>query len=120
MNEELTDSQVEQLKQKLLTLQDELRTLLEATETETRPVDLGEPIGRLTRMDALQQQHMAQASRRGHQSRLQQVATALAVIRDGDYGWCRKCEEPIGFARLSARPEAPFCLDCQSRTEPQR
>ena len=37
--------------------------------------------------------------------------------QDGSYGFCRLCEEPIGFKRLQAKPEAPFCVNCQSRHE---
>jgi DnaK suppressor protein len=38
---------------------------------------------------------------------------ALSTFDRGEYGLCRKCEEPIGYRRLSAKPEAPFCLECQ-------
>ena len=31
--------------------------------------------------------------------------------------WCRRCEEPIGYKRLSARPESPYCLDCQDEID---
>ncbi len=117
MAEELTDQQTEQLQKKLLQLRDELKALLENTEEGAKPVDLGQPIGRLSRMDALQQQSMAKASRRSHQIRLQQVGAALEAIKKEDFGLCKNCEEPIGMARLSARPETPYCLECQGRRE---
>lgn len=120
MPEELTPEQVDELRRKLLALREELEGLLAATAEGARPVDLGEPIGRLSRMDALQQQSMVRASRSGLESRQRQVAAALAASARGDYGLCRECEEPIGFARLSARPETPFCLACQNRREARR
>ena len=117
MNDELTTIQIDELQAELLRLQDELRKLLKASKNESKPVDLGTPIGRLSRMDAMQQQSMAQANRRGHEVRLQQITAALTLIRSDDYGLCRSCEEPISYPRLKARPESPFCLDCQSSRE---
>ena len=118
--DELTPAQIEELRTALQERQAELQHLLEVTREGTRPVDLQEPIGRLTRMDAIQQQKMTAANRRSSEVRLQQVTTALAAIARGDYGTCRKCEEPIGHRRLKARPEAPYCIDCQDAIDRKR
>ncbi len=120
MSEELTTEQVLELEQRLIELQQELKQLLRTSEVGTHPVDLGQPIGRLSRMDAMQQQNMAKASRRSHEIRLQQISAALCAIKEGEYGLCKGCVEPIGFGRLTARPETPFCVGCQSRREPGR
>ena len=56
MQEELTEEQILTLKQKLIELESQLRAILEQTENQGKPVDLDEPIGRLSRMDAIQQQ----------------------------------------------------------------
>jgi len=102
---------------RLIELQSELRSLIEASAEASQPVDLNEPIGRLSRMDAIQQQNMSQASRRSAERRLQQVASALKRLEADEYGDCLLCGEEIGDARLKARPEAPFCISCQSRRE---
>ena len=115
--EELNDNQIVTLKKALKALQNELATLLAASEESVQTVDLDQPIGRLSRMDAMQQQKMAIANRQAHQLRAKQVIAALAAIQEGNYGFCKLCEEPIGFKRLQARPEAPFCVKCQSRNE---
>jgi DnaK suppressor protein len=114
---ELSADQLAGLKAALLARRDELQQLLVATREGTRPVDLDEPIGRLTRMDAIQQQSMAAANRRGHDLRLKQVTQALTAMDRDEYGLCRKCEDPIGHARLEARPESPYCLDCQDEID---
>ena len=98
-------------------MRDELRELLAATREGTRPVALDEPIGRLTRMDAIQQQSMSTANRRSYDIRLRQVHQALTAIERDEYGLCRRCEEPIGYKRLNARPESPYCLDCQDEID---
>ena len=114
---ELTPEQTEQLQRALAAAKLELQRLLVDTREGTRPVDLDEPIGRLTRIDAIQQQTMAAATRRSHDVRLQQVVQALTAIERGRYGLCRRCEDPIGFSRLSARPESPYCLGCQDEID---
>jgi DnaK suppressor protein len=94
-----------------------LQKLLANSSDGAQPVSLDDPIGRLSRMDAMQQQSMVQANRRTAQTRLTRIETALRRCANDDYGLCANCEEEIGYARLKAQPEAPFCIDCQSHTE---
>lgn len=44
---------------------------------------------------------------------LRNVKAALSRIRDGSYGTCVHCEEPISPKRLQAVPWTPFCIKCQ-------
>jgi DnaK suppressor protein len=118
--DELTAEQTAELRDVLVALRGELERLLDATREGTRPVDLDEPIGRLTRMDAMQQQSMSAANRGEHDLRLRLVQQALRAMEQETYGLCRKCEEPVGYARLKARPESPFCIDCQDAIERKR
>ncbi len=115
--EELTEGQRAELVADLGGLRRRLEATLAASREDTRPVDLDLPIGRLSRMDALQQQNLAQANRRSAEARLQQVRSALAAQDAGEYGDCRDCGDPIGYARLKARPETPFCRSCQAQRE---
>ena len=114
---ELTRQQLEELHRALLSLRRELQQLLADSTDGARPVSLDEPIGRLSRMDAMQQQSMVQANRRTAQTRLTRVEAALRRYAHDEYGLCVECEEDIGYARLKAQPEAPFCIDCQSHRE---
>lgn len=107
----------QQLKDKLLQLKSEIEQLLKDSAASSRPVDLGLSIGRLSRVDAMQQQAMAKANRESHKRRLVLIDAALMSLRQGRYGLCRSCEEPISIARLQVRPETPFCFECQSQRE---
>ena len=115
--EELLPAQIAELKADLMALQGELEELLKLSKDGAKPVELDQPIGRLSRMDAMQHQQMAKANRESHQLRHKQVCAALNRIASDDYGYCRRCEEPIGYGRLKARPESPLCLNCQGRSE---
>lgn len=118
--EELTAEQKQELAEQLAKLKAELEDLLESSSDSSRVVDLDQPIGRLSRMDALQQQAMAKAGSEGMKKRLLQVESALQALRQERYGECRKCEEPIGYPRLKANPETPLCIDCQTQMEKNR
>ena len=114
--EELTDEQRNELWLDLKRLQIELRELESTTREGAQPVDLDEPIGRLSRMDAMQQQAMTAANRQRNKVRLHLVDAALKMDPD-EYGICKKCDEDIGYARLKVRPESPFCVTCQNKNE---
>lgn len=47
------------------------------------------------------------------------VRHALDKFNDDSYGLCEQCGEPIGYSRLNARPEARYCIACQTRLEQQ-
>jgi DnaK suppressor protein len=69
-------------------------------------------VGRLSRMDALQNQAMSQAQARRRQAERQKIYAALRRLDDGEYGYCADCGEAIAPARLAADPAIARCLDC--------
>lgn len=114
----LTDAQLTELTADLHALRAELSAALADSAAAARPVTLDQQaVGRVSRIDAIQQQQMAVASRQRAQTRLALVKQALAALDDERYGECRRCEEAIGFRRLKARPESPICLRCQAALE---
>jgi DnaK suppressor protein len=117
---ELSDRETGELRSALLKLRDELAAMLASTAEAVTPVDLEQPIGRLSRMDAMQQQSMAVANRRSAQIRHQQVDAALERIEADEYGDCLDCGEAVDPRRLAAYPETPFCFACKSIREQRR
>jgi DnaK suppressor protein len=109
----LTDAQLAALRALLVAAQAEAEASLSTSTEEAKPVDLDLSIGRLSRVDALQQQHMAAARKGRSEVRLQQIRSALARLDEGTYGDCLSCGEPVGYGRLAVRPETPFCRSCQ-------
>lgn len=96
----------------------ELRESLEGSADAARPVELDQPaVGRVSRIDAIQQQKMLEATRASQRVRLQQIRSALARFEENEYGECQGCGEQIGYARLKARPESAFCIECQTSRE---
>ncbi len=105
--------------------EDEARTALKARLTaldeqdalsaEGRaPVTLQQDsVGRLSRIDAMQQQAMAQAEqRRRRRSERTRITSALERLGDGEWGWCVTCGEQIAEGRLRNDPSAATCVGC--------
>lgn len=117
MIDELTNSQRTELESDLRQLKTDLESLLEMTESGTRPVKLKDNAGRLTRMAELHDQSILMANRNVVKNRLKQVSVALQRIEKDVYGDCSACGELISFPRLKAYPDATMCLACKSATE---
>lgn len=69
-------------------------------------------VGRLSRMDALQGEAMAQASERQRVAELARIDAAVQRIDAGTYGDCLSCGEEIAPGRLEADPAASLCIAC--------
>ena len=67
-------------------------------------------IGRLSRLDAMQQQaiNIAHDVRRKHRQVL--LSAALKRIDDRDYGYCDQCDDIIGAGRLAIDSAAMLCV----------
>lgn len=110
------ETDVEQARERLLALRDEIHAASRHSREDRAPVALDQQsVGRLSRMDALQQQAMAQASERARARELQRIDAALRRIEDGEYGWCAECGEAIAARRLEVDPCASHCVNCAGR-----
>lgn len=104
---------VEEMRALLLERRATLARVAATTSEAAATVELDQArIGRLSRMDALQSQAMAQEIGRRNQRELAALDEALRRIDDGDFGLCRRCDDAIAEARLRANPAAPLCIDC--------
>lgn len=71
-------------------------------------------VGRLSRMDSMQQQAMAEAQERQRQRDLLRIEMAERRIRQDDYGYCTECDSEIPDGRLEIDPMAEKCVGCAS------
>ena len=69
-------------------------------------------VGRLSRMDALQSQAMAQAQKRRRNAMKVVLQAALKRIDEGEFGFCDDCGDEIGQSRLMANPIITKCISC--------
>lgn len=97
-------------------LESELRKLLKSmglTEQAMETVVLDQTVvGRLSRIDSIQNQAMAKGLHEREQARLGQIHSALSRMADGSFGICVECGRPLDYGRLLIFPEAPTCPAC--------
>lgn len=109
---------VKKMKKLLLARRKELQTLIDSGEETKTDTELDQQrIGRLSRMDAMQQQAMEDETGRRREKELQRISTALDRIDNDDYGYCTACDEPIALKRLENDPATPLCITCAQRAD---
>lgn len=87
---------------------------LEQLGAESRkPVELDQTsVGRLSRMDALQQQALANETQRRRAARRRRIAEAFRRIEEEEFGFCENCGEPIPSKRLDLDLTVRTCVRC--------
>lgn len=109
---DLTKEQIAILRDLLLQKQKETEETLSQLKDASQKVSLDEPIGRLSRMDALAGQQMAIANKSNLQNTLSKIKNALSKLDDEMFGHCIECEVPIAWKRLELYPESTHCMQC--------
>ena len=92
---------------------EELRISSASTVSDRAVVVLDQQlVGRLSRMDAIQQQAMAVATQAARNKELVALSAALDRIEAGEFGYCVDCGDEIGESRLERMPTTHKCADC--------
>ncbi|MCK5196430.1 MAG: TraR/DksA C4-type zinc finger protein [Desulfobulbaceae bacterium] len=90
----------------------------ERQKKEAAPVELDQArVGRLSRMDAMQQQAMSQAAARLSDLERQRIQSALGRMQSDDYGYCVLCDEEIAEGRLRFDPSVLMCISCAKEAD---
>lgn len=105
---------MEAYRKKIQEEMEELRALSDGSREGRAPVELDQQsVGRLSRMDAMQQQSMDLAREERRRQRLAILAAALRRMDGDEFGYCLSCGDDIAAARLLADPAATLCVECQ-------
>ena len=99
-------------RKRLESLSKDITEALNASKDSANVVELDTAIGRLSRMDAMQNQQMALELRRRQENQLLRIKNALKRMDQGRYGLCGKCKEPIAEERLEGSPDVVMCVQC--------
>ena len=114
----MTASPLLHFQEKLLQLRAELEAVAATGKESAAVVELDQSkVGRLSRMDAMQGQAMAQASSQRREQMLRNITAALGRLERDEYGDCQSCDVPINPKRLEFDPTATLCIDCASTSE---
>ncbi|ENZ80464.1 MULTISPECIES: RNA polymerase-binding protein DksA [Caulobacter] len=112
----MNDRQLEYFKNKLLAWKEEI--LRESRETVSHLQKETENHADLADRASSETDRALELRTRDRQRKLiSKIDQALRRVEDGSYGYCEETGEPIGLARLDARPTATLSLEAQERHE---
>ncbi|MEX2601498.1 MAG: TraR/DksA C4-type zinc finger protein [Balneolaceae bacterium] len=108
----MTDEEKQELHQlieeQIQSVGEEIEELIELT----KPISLDNSIGRLSRMDAINNKTINEKALRDKKSTLQKLERARQRSEEGKLGTCLKCGDEIVFGRLKIMPYTTRCVRC--------
>lgn len=85
---------------------------IEEFKEMTDPIAPDDAIGRISRMDAINNKSVAEAGLRQAQIKLKSLHRVLSQVGHKDFGICLKCNQPIPLGRILIRPQSLLCVHC--------
>lgn len=79
---------------------------------QSKPVSLDNSIGRISRMDAINNKSITESALRQAEAKLSKLNQAKDNIGKPDFGKCIKCKQPIPIGRILLMPESNKCVNC--------
>lgn len=90
-----------------------MKKTIERLHEQIKPIEVNDgSIGRVTRMDAIQQKSMLEANLRSAEELLSNLERALDNLDKPFFGICAKCQRQIPLERILVIPETRFCVNC--------
>jgi DnaK suppressor protein len=98
-----------------LRIKEEIESTAKSIETFrelSKPIAPENAIGRVSRMDAINNKSVNEVALRKAELRLKNLQVAMSKIHDIDFGICLRCKNVIPIARIMLLPQSVFCVNC--------
>lgn len=105
----------EELKNIEKTIQEEIKKTLQSISNLkelTKPIAPENAIGRISRMDAINNKSVNEATLAKAKQKLKNLEITLSNINEPDFGICAKCNQTIPIGRIMLMPHSRFCVNC--------
>ena len=100
------------IKQRILEELQSTQKHVDRYEELTQPIAPENAIGRVSRMDAINNKAVNEAALRKAKNKLNNLKVALGKIDDPDFGICIRCKQIIPMGRILLMPQAITCVNC--------
>ncbi|MFY0685371.1 MAG: TraR/DksA C4-type zinc finger protein [Balneola sp.] len=108
----MTAQEKEQLLSIIRSKIETIKVSISELEELIKPIPLDASIGRISRMDAINNKTINESSMREKKKTLQRLEKALENSESKDFGLCTKCGNEIPFGRLEYIPHTTRCVSC--------
>jgi DnaK suppressor protein len=100
------------IEQTLLNEISKTKKVIEEYKELTKPVAPDVAIGRISRMDAINNKSVTEASLRQAEKKLKNLEQVYSRLGTSDFGLCLNCKQEIPLGRILFRPESLYCVNC--------
>lgn len=102
----------EEIRERILKEIAKTEKAIEEYKEMTKPVAPENAIGRLSRMDAINNKAVTEAAQRQAENKLDKLKFVLDKVGDDDFGICKKCKRQIPLGRILLMPHSFYCVAC--------
>lgn len=108
----MTKNQLEKIEEIIYQNLEYLSTEISELEELTKPIPLDASIGRISRMDAINNKSINEAALRDKKKLVKRLERTLDRLKEKGFGTCQKCGKEIPFGRLEYMPHTTRCVEC--------
>jgi len=108
----MTDKEKQQVFDRLVKAKDKLERKIATLRELTKPIPPEDSIGRVSRMDAINNKSVNEATLRTSENEMRTILFSIENIDNPEFGKCRKCSNPIPFGRMMVMPGSSTCVSC--------
>lgn len=108
----MTDTEKKEIEKKILTEISKTEIIISDYKELIKPIAPDCAIGRVSRMDAINNKSVTEAALRQAEKKLNALKYMRETIDSKDFGLCQKCKTQIPLARLLFMPQSRFCVNC--------
>jgi len=110
----MTDKELKEIEELVENAITTTTDLINEYKEETKPVAPDCAIGRVSRMDAINNKSIVEAALRTQENKLRGLNFVQSTLHDEDFGLCYRCKNPIPIQRILLVPHNKFCVRCAS------
>ena len=100
------------IKKRLLEELKKTEELILDYKESTKPISPANAIGRVSRMDAINNKSVVEAALRKAEEKFNKLKLVLDKVNDADFGLCMRCGNPIPIGRILLMPQSRNCVRC--------
>ncbi|MDA3953108.1 MAG: TraR/DksA C4-type zinc finger protein [Bacteroidales bacterium] len=108
----MDEKTINEIKEKIIIEIDKAEKSIIEYKEITKPIAPENAIGRISRMDAINNKSVTEAALRTAEEKLSKLNYMLTQIDDDNFGICAKCKKPIPIGRILLMPQSRHCVNC--------
>ena len=108
----MTEEEKGEVKKRILHELEKTRESIEDYKESTKPISPENAIGRISRMDAINNKSVVEAALRKSQEKFNKLKLVLDKVEDPDFGKCIQCGIEIPIGRILLMPQSRKCVRC--------